>query len=375
MDDIKRGIERMVAFIFFLYVCFIVWLIWGLSKKKSGTEATVLPYVSVVIAFRNESINLVRIFDCLEKQKFPMERFEIIFVNDHSSDNGEFLLKERILLSNLNSRIVALTDRTGKKSAIELGLTEANNDIIVTVDADCRMNQYWLAAMTKRFKSEEVSMVLGPIILEGKQGVFDHIQVTEFSTLMGMTMATANNGRPILSNGANCAFRRREFLENNPYSENRKVETGDDIFLLHSLKKAARTEIEFCNELDALVKTSTKTTLSSFLSQRLRWASKTKNYKDIDTLWMGALLFAINLSVLIVFINMLLRNIPFEKLGLIFLFKWILDLLFLQRVPIWLRPDKIIFSSFFLSIVYPFYSVGIALLSLFYKPNWKGRKI
>lgn len=365
----------MVAFVFLLYACFMSWLILGSSKKSTEGSNKILLKVSVVIAFRNESNNLNHLLQSLENQSFSKERFEIIFVNDHSTDSSQEFLEKQKLGSNLNFKILSLTNQTGKKSAIELGILQANYDIIVTTDADCWMGENWLYAITKRFESQEVLMVLGPVALEGKGGFFDHLQMIEFSTLMAMTVLTANRGRPILSNGANCAFLKNDFLKRQPYYKNRQTNTGDDIFLLHSLKRDSKDKIEFCNEEDALVRTSTKESVESFLSQRIRWASKTKNYKDSDTLWMGVLLFAINMCVLILFFEALLGYITIEKLCLAFLFKWILDLIFLQRIPRWLRPDKILLFTLLLSILYPFYSVGIALLSLFYKPKWKGRKI
>jgi len=58
-----------------------------------------------------------------------------------------------------------------------------------------------------------------------------------------------------------------------------------------------------------------------------------------------------------------------------FMFKWVLDLLLVQQLPFFLRPLSMVKWTFILSILYPLYSVGIALLSLFYRPQWKGRKI
>jgi hypothetical protein len=79
-------------------------------------------------------------------------------------------------------------------------------------------------------------------------------------------------------------------------------------------------------------------------------------------------------AVLVAFVGFLLQYNSFSFFVGVFCFKWILDLILVQQVPHWLRGNSIVKWSFILSIFYPGYSVGIALLSLFLSPQWKGRK-
>lgn len=365
----------MVTLIFFIYCCFMSVLLFHLRKKQNlpgNTES--VEAATVVIAFRNEKSNLDAIFTCLEKQQLAPSQFELVFVDDHSTDGGKEILEKRIKNSMLDAKVYSLQGKTGKKSAIELGVSRANQAKIVTLDADCKVGENWLSSMMHAL-SENVSMVLGPVKLEGNNHFIHQLQCIEFASLMGITLSTANWGRPILSNGANCAFFKQAFLQARPYSGNKQVATGDDIFLLHQLKKDKASKIVFCNHASALVTTATKTTVSSFLSQRMRWASKSKHYKDFDTIWMGVILFLINFCLLYLLFHAFWSGGSFVKLMYAFLLKWVVDLIFIQQIPNWLRPKKIITLSFVLSIVYPFYAVGIALLSLFYRPKWKGRKM
>ena len=368
-----------IAIIFFIYIALIAsWLLSIKSVKKSQPEAdSFLPTVSVIVAFRNEMNNLHNLLTCFSKQTYPKQQVEYIFVNDHSEDNGDDFIKESNILNGYSFKVLSLSDQEGKKAAIELGVKSAKSEMIIVTDADCTMESEWLACISRWFVTCKASLLIGPVKLISNGTWFQNLQAFEFSTLMGATLGMASLKRPILSNGANFAFLRSEFMRINPYEANYHINTGDDIFLLHELKKEpeVRGKIFFVNDKQALVTTQAKQKLGAFLTQRIRWASKSKNFNDFDTILVGGLVFSINLVLVITLILVLIGHFHYLFLVFLFLLKWIIDLIFIQKVPSWLRGRKLLRSSIMLSCIYPFYSIGIALLSLFYKPKWKGRKI
>lgn len=365
----------MIGLILLLYLLFITWLIF--SKPKSVEKGSEKLTVSIVIAYRNEEHNLDRLLSNLKQQEFPLENLELILVNDHSSDDSFNLANTLSVDFPFSFTNISLKENKGKKAAISKAIESAKNDIVLCTDADCWMSPNWVSEMTDTFESDKTQMTLGPVKLNAENGTwFQQIQAFEFSSLMAVTSFTANRNRAIISNGANYAFRRKAFLESDKFEGNEKVATGDDVFLLHAFKdKFGKEAILFVNEVGALVETTSNKDVIPFMNQRIRWASKSKNYKDYDTLKFGILITAVNLVVLAVFIGFLIRFNSFTFFFGVFCFKWILDLMLIQKLPHWLRTNSIVKWSFLLSIVYPFYSVGIALVSLFYRPDWKGRKI
>mgnify|MGYP001081155998 CR=1 FL=1 len=119
--------------------------------------------VSVIIPFRNEEKNLKRLAKGLAQQSH--ENFELIFVDDHSDDEGPELLLKYLKGQSLTFRLFRLDESTGKKAAITKGVQESRNALIVTTDADCYMDANWLRSMVAQFENEQIHLVSGPVSL------------------------------------------------------------------------------------------------------------------------------------------------------------------------------------------------------------------
>src|SRR5215204_1224255 len=98
--------------------------------------------ISVIIPARNEEENIGKLLSSLEKQSYPSHLFEVIVVDDHSTDNTAVVVNSysfakliKLEFYNINSY---------KKKAIETGIVAASGDLIVTTDADCIAPANWL---------------------------------------------------------------------------------------------------------------------------------------------------------------------------------------------------------------------------------------
>ena len=58
----------------------------GLSRLKTPGEKDLFS-ISIVVAARDEEKRIIPCLQSLEKLDYPDDKFEIIFVDDHSSDN------------------------------------------------------------------------------------------------------------------------------------------------------------------------------------------------------------------------------------------------------------------------------------------------
>src|SRR5579871_560045 len=128
---------------------FFLLLILNLGRRRAMRASTPTPsadriFLSVVVPVRNEEKNLVALIDSLSSQALPVEDFELIFVDDHSTDKSLDRLRE--LTSQFqNIEVISLTQPAGKKAAITAGVAVAHGEIIITTDADCVHPQQWLA--------------------------------------------------------------------------------------------------------------------------------------------------------------------------------------------------------------------------------------
>lgn len=275
-----------LAIIFFLitlhYLFFLINIYKGLGRLDTVEIKTYAPeFLSVIIPFRNESSNLAASVQSLENQDYPNDKYEVIYVNDHSSDDSLALLTSFIRFKNFN--ICLAPDSKGlsgfKKRAVAFGIEKAKGKIIVTTDADCVHPSGWLSTISSEFDSE-TAMVSGPVEFNDSDRLLEKIQKLEFQGLIIAGAGLMAVGDPVICSAANLAYRKDVFNEVNGFSDNIHFLSGDDELLMQKIFRTGKYRIKFCANPDALVKTKANNTINEFFSQRKRWASKGLFYKD-----------------------------------------------------------------------------------------------
>ena len=98
------------------------------------------------------------------------------------------------------------------------------------------------------------------------------------------------------------AFTREAYL-NQMDNLHQELATGDDVFMLHSLKKEIGSRIMWLESNDAIVSTAPSSSLSSFLCQRKRWISKWNAYRDRFTILTGIVTLAATMVQFYAFIS------------------------------------------------------------------------
>ncbi len=103
---------------------------------KSSAEQTEPIEISVVVPVYNEEENLPILVPKLsEVLKGLHKAYEVIFVDDGSSDRSRRILKEMICLSP-SLRMIGFKENRGLSAALIAGMREARGDILVTLDSD-----------------------------------------------------------------------------------------------------------------------------------------------------------------------------------------------------------------------------------------------
>ena len=135
----------ITAVFLLLYALLILcYFYYWLKVKEFSTNVDPVTFVSVIIAARNEEEKLPRLMEALKKQSYPEKFFEIIVVDDFSTDNTQAaiqsFLSTRVHLIQPNAN----TEQSSKKKAIEAGVQRAKGPLIVITDADCVPQKEWL---------------------------------------------------------------------------------------------------------------------------------------------------------------------------------------------------------------------------------------
>jgi cellulose synthase/poly-beta-1,6-N-acetylglucosamine synthase-like glycosyltransferase len=126
-------------------------------------------------------------------------------------------------------------------------------------------------------------------------------------------------------------------------------------------------------DADAIVRTKPPPHLRQFFSQRIRWASKAKGYRTPWSIVVPLVVSFFNLMLAAVFVGGFYESWLFAIFLLYILLKFLVDLPLLFDFMTFSNKRKLRFFVFPLQIIYPFYIVLTAFISLFFRYQWKGR--
>ncbi|WP_323757650.1 glycosyltransferase [Roseivirga sp.] len=334
------------------------------SEKHEGK-------VSVIIPFRNEELNLRRLAESLEAQTYSS--FEVLFVNDHSTDDSLNVLKclvDKGITLSLN--IISLEETQGKKAALAAGIAQATGEIIVTTDADCWCNENWLKAMTSGFHNPQTQMITGPVVLEG-MSFFQKLQRIEFGAVLASSAALIGLSKPTMANGANLAYRKSVFNEVNGFSGIEQTPSGDDELLMMKIVKKYPKSVVFAKSAEAVVHTLAHVNWTNFVQQRKRWASKWKVGMRRSTILSALFVYMVQLAFVGLVLLFFLGELPLSSVAGLWLIKIILEFLLIRNYFDDLKQPYSFFHFVLLQTFYPFYVLYVGLASNFGRFQWKDR--
>ena len=328
--------------------------------------STLISHFSIIIACRNEIKNLPALLISIENQIYKPN--EVIFIDDNFIDETyNFLINYS---KKYNYIKVIKNSNKGKKSAIIEAAKIAKSEYLIFTDADCILNKNHCLLALEYLSKNNSDMLLGAVDINDEKGIFNIIEKIEFTSLQAVTAYSALLNNPIMCNGANLVIRRTTYLQyiNNI---NTSIASGDDMFMLHALKKN-KTKINYIYDSNYIVKTKGTNSLKKFLLQRTRWAAKSINYTDSTTIFTALLVVLINL--IIITSLLLIPHFSLLIILLIFIIENIILLPYLFKYKQYriLKYYPILFPI--ISLLYPLYVLTILILIPFYNktnPHWK----
>lgn len=328
--------------------------------------------ISVIVPFRNELGNLQFLLESLCRQAYPSELYEVILINDHSDDGSEECAKF-YCETHRNFRFYHNGDCiTGKKSALTVGIQNARYECIVTSDADCVMDENWLVAIASFYKRKNPDMIIGLVDMNAGLGFFNYFQELEFLSIIAVGAGAAAGERPLYCSAASLAYKRSLFLSF-PDPLRRSITSGDDTLFMLRLKKGRKHKVLLLKSRSAKVYTKKADSWKEFCDQRKRWVSKSRYYNDKAILYLGLMVFLINL-VIIGSMALCFSRLNYWLFPLVFTLKTLADYSFISNFLKFYgkRVSVLIFTLY--EFIYPFYAVFFAVTGIFADYYWKGRK-
>ncbi len=316
----------LLLVVFLIYFGWLLFLWRGLRFVAPRTEQ-VADFASVVVAARNEAVRLPALLRALQNQTLPKEKFEILVVDDRSTDATPDILSEwQQKLPNLRMvRVVNVPpEMPPKKNALIQGIANSRAPLLFFTDADCEPSSNWLEG-ARSFFTPETDAVVG----------FTHIRPAgkrllprflEIESVFNSTVARAGlaAGIPLTATAANLAYRRRVYEAVGGFRKIAHSVSGDDDLFLQVLKRELDATIRFATDPAVRVETDAPATWRDFFRQRLRHLSAGKYYTPKAKTVYGLFHFSQTLLLLIPAGFFWIREIGL--LAFFFLLKLVLDI-------------------------------------------------
>ena len=345
--------------ILFYYLYFFVKLNF---KKDNGTSFS--KPISVIVCAKNELNNLKKNLPVLLVQNYF--NFEVIVVNDQSSDSSIFFLNE-LAANHKHLVIVDIDDfvkhTPGKKFALTLGIKTAKHEHVLLTDADCIPNSKdWIKQMSSGFNNADI--VLGYGSYQKKNGLLNNIIRFDTFVIAQQYLSFSLAGHTYMGVGRNLGYKKSVFFANKGFASHMHIPSGDDDLFIQEVAPTNTVAIEVSH--NAHTSSEVTQSFNDWMFQKRRHISTSPLYKNkfkiLLTLYpVFQLLFW--LSVLFIFNVDIFCAISFVAIK--FIFSYIINYNSMRRLNVfdlyWIHP--------FYELIHILIQGNFVLLNLFRKPK------
>ncbi|MCX6136487.1 MAG: glycosyltransferase [Ignavibacteriales bacterium] len=253
------------------YVGHSLLMLIGLARARFRDNTTYEPTVSIVVAARNEEKNVQECLESLVQLEYPKNKFEIIIVDDNSTDATPSLIAPFVAShSNVRSFVAhpAGGHLRGKANAIAQGIDIASGDIIMMTDADCAVRPSWIRGTVQQY--EDTTGIVAGLTLLKYGNWFGGMQSLDWAYVLALASSTMAMGNPLSCIGNNFTFRRKAYDEVGGY-RNIKFSVTEDFALFTAITQSGRWGYRYPIRKETLVLSKPCTDSSSLYRQKRRW--------------------------------------------------------------------------------------------------------
>ncbi|HRY82213.1 MAG TPA: glycosyltransferase [Candidatus Moranbacteria bacterium] len=151
------------------------------------------PFVSVIVPVYNDLERIKVCIECLLNQSYPKDKYEIIIIDNNSSDSTPEIIKKYPV------KLLFEKEIQSSYAARNRGIRESKGEIIIFTDSDCQPAENWIENGIATLYSEKADLIAGKVsfIFSDKNDIFEicdsleHMQ-QEYSVKFGGSAATAN---------------------------------------------------------------------------------------------------------------------------------------------------------------------------------------
>ncbi|MDP2304371.1 MAG: glycosyltransferase [Ignavibacteria bacterium] len=344
---------------------FQLFLLTKIFKNNPAIDTTSNLGISIIVAARDEEQNIKTVIKYLKNQQYPNELFEVILVDDNSSDSTFSTVQNEIMELN-NFFVYKNEEKTlpGKRGALQYGISKSKFNFILITDADCQPQTNWINSFSSKFNQGNDFLIgIAPFLKSsGLANLFSRYENFKNNLLSFFLIEI---GFPYTAAARSFGFSKENFYKLNGYKNTTDTLSGDDDLLLREAVKN-KFKISSVIEKDSMVFSETKRTLKEYFIQRSRHTQSSHVYllshKIILSFWYFLNIIS-DFSIWLSFVNPLFMLIFLAK----FLFAIIYIIVFDSKFGY-----SFLWREFFIGeLTYSYLLIIHFINSIFQKPKWK----
>ncbi|MSP64664.1 MAG: glycosyltransferase [Ignavibacteria bacterium] len=356
-----------------IHILYLLYFRKGLLIEQTNRNSYYLPSITVIIPVRNEENNILECVNSLLLQTYPKFKYQIIIVDDHSTDST--ISKLETILPNDNIQILKVpndVNSSSKINALTYGINHSTSEIILTIDADCIAPNTLIESHAKLY-DEWTSLITGATTFEIRNNSFlENIQALEYAGHNSLLCAVIGKRKLFTANGSNMSFRRNVFELVNGFKNLPISQSGEDTFFAQKVFKLKSYKIKYLLSDEALVISKPAPSWMIYLKQRARWVYQTSNF-ELETLPFLVITFLFYLCIIICTIfSLYYRNI-IPTLLYLFLAKLLTDLFFLFPYLKKLKLFNLLKYFIFAEIIHMPLTILSVFMGYIFNISWKDR--
>lgn len=196
----------------------------GFLEREGYSTLPEYPFVSIIIPVSNRPEEITSCLQSLRQLDYPLEKLEIIVVDDASTDNTPDVV------SRFPVSLIALKENKQASFCRNLAAKRAKGEILAFIDSDCLADPLWLKELVPAFKNNSLGAAGGLIDAYFEKKGLDHYEKVRSSLKIGSWFKRSQEGeRFFYVPSCNLLARKDLFLRLGGFKEDLHV--GEDVDL------------------------------------------------------------------------------------------------------------------------------------------------
>lgn len=258
--------------ILFVYLFVLILLLFILKKDRpaSSYSGHHQPFVSILIAARNEEDNILACLQAVAALSWPADKFEVLIGDDQSDDKtGE--LVQAFIRDKKNFHLYRIEENLGnakgKANVLANLARKAKGEFFFITDADIRVPQYWIQSLLANH-GNKIGIVSGATRME-EDSFFAYCQSVDWVYGFSMIKTASDCGIPVSAVGNNMMIAAEAYRSTGGYEKIPFSVTEDHALFMETLKQG--WTYKNMMSPDCLAVTKPMASVRELLAQRKRW--------------------------------------------------------------------------------------------------------